>query len=316
MKTKQGNKTVIAYVMIIIVVFIWGVSPPLNVYMNDKYSVALRGTVISAISAITLLIICCKKLKELNLQYLKAIPTGVFLSLASLVQKIGLIYSTPTKYAFLENISCIVVPVILFFAIKKKPDILTIISCILCVVGVFMLSGMNFSAASMSFGIGEVLCALAGVLYGINIAYTGIYIKKFNTLLYLLIQQITSTIVSFISVILLAAIKIDGVPIEIIKFSWDFGGILLLVALALVSNVLCWFLRTYAMKFVNATAVSIMMPFSAAITGVVSVLFGMDVLNIELVVGGLIVLAAAILSGVADIKYESKNQCICEEYHL
>lgn len=307
MKDKKMNKTSLAYLMIIIVVFVWGISPPLNVYINKQYSVALRTAVICAISVLALLIICNKKLKELNAQYLKAIPTGVFLGIASIVQKIGLIYSTPTKYAFLENVSCIVVPVILYFAIKKKPNFLTIVSCVLCVVGVFILSGMNFSAASLSFGIGEVLCALAGVLYGVNIAYTGICIKKLNTLLYLFVQQFASMVISIVSVVLFSAIKLNGAPIETIKFSWDIGGLLLLVALALISNVLCWFLRTYAMKFVNPTAVSIIMPFSAVVTGLISVICGMDVISFEFVVGGLISLAAAILSGVADIKYENKE---------
>ena len=307
-KNNLKKKTVGAYLMIILVLFIWGMSPPLNVIINAQYSVALRSAVIGFISAITLLIICIKKLKKLNKEYFKyAIPTGIFVSIASLVQKIGLIYSTPTKYAFLENLSCVVVPIILFFVIKKKPSLLTIIASILCLVGSFVLSGMNFSAESISFGKGEILCALAGVLYGVNIAYTGISIKKFDTLLYLLVQQWASAIVGLLSAIFLSIIELGGAPIEVMRFSWNIGGVFLLVVLALVSNVLCWFLRTYAMKFVNPTAVSIIMPFSAVITGVVSLLCGMDTISIEFVCGGVIALVAAILSGVADIKYESKD---------
>ncbi|MBR2449427.1 MAG: DMT family transporter [Clostridia bacterium] len=302
------NKKVLAYAMLVFVIFVWGSSPPLNVVINKHYSVAFRSAVISLISALTLLLICIKKLKNLNKDYFKyAIPTGIFLSVASLVQKIGLLYTTPTKYAFLENISCVVVPIILFFAIKKKPSLLTIVSSVLCLVGMFILSGMNFGAESISFGKGELLCALAGVLYGVNIAYTGVKIKKFNTLLYLLIQQWASTIVSLLSAMLLSVIKVNGEPIEAIRFSFDFGGIALLVVLALVSNVLCWFLRTYAMKFVNPTAVSIIMPFSAVITGAVSLLVGMDVLSFEFVFGGIIALFAVILSSIADIIEDKKE---------
>jgi drug/metabolite transporter (DMT)-like permease len=81
---------------------------------------------------------------------------------------------------------------------------------------------------------------------------------------------------------------------------------MVLVGLALVSNVLCWYLRTYSMKYVNPTAVSVIMPFSAVITGVVSVLIGMDALSLEFVFGGLISLVAVILSSIGDIKYEGK----------
>ena len=185
----RKNKSVFAYAMIFLVVFIWGASPPLNTYLNNNYSAALRTAVVGMISAISLLIICRNRLSKLNIAYFKlAIPTGICVAIASVVQKIGLYYTTPTKYAFLENLSCVVVPILLFFVIKKKPSFLTIFSSILCLVGCFVLSGINFSSGDMSFGIGEILCSLAGVFYGVNIAYTGAKIHKFDTLLYLFVQ--------------------------------------------------------------------------------------------------------------------------------
>ena len=103
-----------------------------------------------------------------------------------------------------------------------------------------------------------------------------------------------------------SVIKIDGVPIETIKFTFDVGGLALILLLSLVSNVLCWFLRTYAMKFVSPNAVSIMMPFSAVVSSIISVVLGMDTLSFSLILGGVISLIAIILSGRADVK-ESKN---------
>lgn len=303
-KSFKLNKTT-AYLMIVLVLFIWGASPLVNAKMNEKYSVAFRSSVMGFITVVALLIICAKKLKNINAEYFKyAIPTGVFLSVAEIVQKIGLIYSTPAKYAFLENLSCVVVPIILLFAIRKKPSVITVCSSFLCLVGSFILSGLNFGDKSVGFFKGEILCALAGVLYGVNIAYTGICIKKFDTLLYLLVQHCTVAVTSLISAILFSIICIDGVPIETIRFSFDLGGIVVLVALALVATLLCWFLRTLAMKVVSPTAVSIIMPFSSVITGVASVLLGMDVLGLEFLIGGGIVLIAAILSGVGDLREE------------
>ena len=302
------SKKLVAYLMLILVIFTWGVSPPLNYMLNNDYSVAFRTAVVALISAISITLVCIKRLKFLSVEYFKrAVITGIFLSLASLVQKIGLLYTTPTKYAFLENLSVVVVPIVLFFTIRKKPSLLTIIAIVLCLVGMFILTGMDFSGNSFYFGIGELLCSLAGVLYGVNIAYTGIVIKKLDTLLYLFVQLWTGVIISFLSAFLLSIIKIDGVPIETIKFSFDVGGLLLIVLLAIVFNVLCWFLRTYAMKYVNPNAVSIMMPFSAVVTGIISVVLGMDTLTFSFVVGGVISLIAIILSGNADVK-ESKKE--------
>ena len=309
MTEKQNNKKVlIAYGMLIFVIFLWGVSPLINAVLNDKCSVGLRSVLISGISVITLLTICGKRLKNLNKEYFKwALPTGACVAIASITQKIGLYYTTPTKYAFLENLSCVVVPIILFFAIKKRPSVLTIISSVLCLIGAFVLGGMNFSAENITFGIGEVLCSLAGVLYGVNIAYTGNKIKKFDALIFLFVQQCASAAIGALSLVVFSNVKINGAPIEVVNFVFDASIILLILALALVSNVLCWFLRIYALKFVNPAAVAVMMPFSAVVTGVMSLIIGMDTLSTEFVLGALISLAAVILSSIADIKYEKKE---------
>lgn len=302
------NKTVLAYIMIITVVFMWGITPAMQKSLNDRYSAGLRNVITMAISTIALFLICIKKIKKINASYFKvAVPTGVFMSIASLIQKIGLLYTTPAKYAFLENLSCVVVPLILFFFLKKKPSLLTIISCVLCLIGSFILGGNFGSGAGFAFGVGEILCALAGVFYGVNIAFTGMKIKKFDTALYLLVQLATATIVGLLCTLFLAYVPINGAPIEPIKFSWDIDGLIYLLVLALVCTVLCWLLRTKAMKYVNPTAVSVIMPFSSVIASVCSIVLGMDVVSYELIVGGLIVLAAVILSSIADVKYEKKN---------
>ena len=303
MKRVEKNKKTIAYLLIFFVVIIWGITPLLNVVINKKYSTALRLSVSGFISAIVLTFFCVKKLKNLNKSYFfVAVPTGFFLALASLLQKIGLYYTTPTKYAFLENLSCLTVPIILLIALKKKPKIFSILSCVLCLIGSFILSGMSFSAEGISFGKGELLCALAGVLYGVNIAFTGIHIKKFDTMLYLLVQLYSTAIFGLIFAIATSFIKINGVPIEVIRFSWDFSGLALLLCVAVISNLLCWYLRTYATRFVGPIAVSVIMPFSAVVTGIASVLSGLDVINGELIFGGLITLFAILLSSIADIK--------------
>jgi drug/metabolite transporter (DMT)-like permease len=161
-----------------------------------------------------------------------------------------------------------------------------------------------------SFGVGEILCALSGVLYGVNIAITGMRVKKLNTLLYIMIQQWVCFVVALFSAIILSMIKVNGAPIEPIKFSFDFGYVSLIIAMALVSNVLCWFLRTFSMKFVCATTVSVCMPFSAVVTGCVSLLCRMDIFSIELLLGGLISLFAIILSGIADTKSDELEERI------
>ena len=68
-----------------------------------------------------------------------------------------------------------------------------------------------------------------------------------------------------------------------------------------------WIVRTEALKYVNASVVAVIMPFSSVVTGIVAVLVGKDSFALPLLFGGLIILLASVLSSVADIR-ESKRK--------
>ena len=159
-----------------------------------------------------------------------------------------------------------------------------------------------------SLGIGQILCALAGVLYGFNIVGTGIFSKQTNASLYVFVQMCVYLVMSLITAIALNFIKIDGSPIEAIRFSWELTDILLIVLAGVVFSAGCWIARTIVMRYVKTTAVAIIMPFSAVITGIVSVLLGKDTLGLNLILGAVIGLIAAILSGLGDSLEEKRKE--------
>ena len=66
-------------------------------------------------------------------------------------------------------------------------------------------------------------------------------------------------------------------------------------------------IRTEALKYVNASVVAVIMPFSSVVTGVVAVCVGKDVFAPRLLLGGLAILTASILSGVGDARESKRN---------
>lgn len=294
-----------SYLGVVFVVVVWGVIPPLTTYLYNFYSAAIYTAGTTFFAGIALLLMSLKKLNLLNKELLKvAIPTGLIIAAASLSQKIGLQYTTPTRYAFLENLCCVVVPIVLFITVRKKPTLLTIISVVICLIGSFILCGGNMAGG---FGIGEILCSLAGCLYGVNIAITGNHAKKVYAPLFVMVQTWIQCGVSLLSALVLNFVKINGVALEQFQFTFDVGLIALLAVIGLISNTLCWTVRTNAMKHVGAGAVAIIMPFSAVVTGVLSVLIGTDKITSNLVIGALLGFLAAMLSGLDDV-LESKKQ--------
>ena len=305
-----SHKRLIAYGGILFVVFLWGLYPIFSSDLLSHYSGGAFTFVSSLISAVVLLPECIPKRRLLNRSYFKvAVPTGFFVALANLLQKIGLQYTTPTKYAFLENLSCVAVPILLFLFIRKKPSALTVAASVLCLAGCFVLSGVA-SSGGAALGRGEILCALAGVMYGVNIAATGVYAQKFHAVLYVTIQTWVNVAVSGLAALALNAIKPDGVPIEPFVFSWNPKYLILIAVLVLSISTFGWIVRTEAQKYVNASVVAVILPFSSVVTGIVAVCLGKDTFTYHLLIGGLFILLSSVLSTVADarVSHPAKKQ--------
>ena len=303
MEQKSSNQKVAAYAGLVFVIFIWGLSPLITVYLYKFFSPTIRIAFGTFFCAASMLLISGRNIKLLNKDYLKiAIPTGFCMGLADILQKIGLLYTTPSHYAFLENLSVVVVPILLFFMIKKKPSVLTITAAALCLISCFILTGM-LSGGAQIFWMGDILCALAGVFYGINIAVTGVHAKRFFVPLYLAIQLFVESFLSFVS-----AIALNAINVEPIKFTFEAKPILMNLGFVLVSLTLGWLIRTWAMKSVDPTVVAVMMPFSATVTVIASVILGQDTLSYELVIGAVLGLVAIILSGLGDREKSPKKE--------
>lgn len=300
---KHSHKRAFAYGGILFVVCIWGLYPIFTSDLLSSYSGGIFSFVSSLISAVVLLLECLPKLRLIDRSYFKvAVPTGFFVALANLFQKIGLQYTTPTRYAFLENLSCVVVPILLFLFIRKKPSVLTLTASALCLVGCFVLSGLAFSGGGALFGVGEILCASAGIMYGVNIAATGVYAQRFHAVPYVMIQTWVNVAVSGAAAVALNAIEINGAPIEAIAFSWDPKRLAMIAVLVLTVSTFGWIVRTEALKYVNAAAVAVIMPFSSVVTGIVAVCVGKDTFGLPLLLGGSVIILSSILSSAADIK--------------
>ncbi len=316
-KATKKQKT-IWFLALLLVVLLWGLSPiNANFLLANYFAAPFYSTAVGIIAFTSLLLINIKKLKLLNKNYFKlAIPTGIILGLAELVQKIGLPLTTPAKYAFLEQLSVVVVPILMFIFTKEKPTIFKILGAILCLAGSFILSGVNFSSGEIAFGLGELLCSLAGVMFGVNIAMTGAFSKKLDSALYVMIQMGVYIFVG-IGYALISSLPVFGGSFETsFYFKLTPLSVTLLVGATLLCSTLCWILRTNCMKYIDATIIAIVTPCSAVVTGVVSVFLGTDSFSSSLLIGGLVAIFAVIISGLKAEDFKklfNKNKSNLEE---
>ena len=157
---------------------------------------------------ILFIILAAKHFKELDKKFFKiALPIAFISTLANVSQRIGLQYTTPACYSFLERLCCVVVPVMAFVLTKKKPTILQALASVMCLVGCFILSGVKLNDLG-SIGIGDILCALAGILAGVYITLLAVYGKDINLMLYMALYMVIYFLQSLTLAIVLNFVKI------------------------------------------------------------------------------------------------------------
>ncbi len=284
---------------LIFVILLWGVTPVIHKRMYEFYSPTVYTTLMGLIAGIALFCVSFKKFKLIDKKLLSvSIPTGIINALAAIIQKIGLQYTTPTKCSFLDTLSCVTVPITLFILTKKVPSVWKFLAAFLCLSGCFVLTGVSFNDFT-AFGIGEILCATAGILYGVNIALTGVFAKNICVPVHVTIHMGVQVVTGSIMAIALNFVKIGDVAIEEFRISFEIAPILVLIFIGLISSALGWIIRINVLKKIDPTIVGIMMPMSSVVTGIISVLTGADVLSSSLVIGGLLGLSASLVSNLA-----------------
>ncbi len=177
-----------------------------------------------------------KKIKLIDKKLLSiSIPTGIINALAAITQKIGLQYTTPTKCAVLDTLSCLAVPIMLLILTKKMPNVWKFVAALLCISGCFVLTGVSFDDFS-AFGIGEILCATAGILYGVNIALTGVFAKDICVPLHVTIHMGVQVVTGTAVAIAFNFIEIGDRPIEEFRISFEILPIIILIFMGLIGH--------------------------------------------------------------------------------
>lgn len=311
----EGDRAKASFWGIVFVMLIWGAAPLLTVYMLEQFSASIYTAIGGFTSAIALTLLFCRQLKNLNKDYLKiAVPTGLCSALAAVLQKIGLQYTTPTKYIFLENLSCVVVPFLTWLLVGRKPSVFKIVAAVVCLASSFVLSGLNISSEGISLGVGETLCAAAGLLYGVNIAVTGAYSKRFVAGMYIMVHAWIQGVVGLVTALILNGVTgANGLPLEGIQLPTEIWWYLLLIVFVLFTSTFCWIVRTNCMKWVDASVVSVIMPLSAVVTGVLSVATRTEPLTLNLILGAILGLVAVFLSTYGDMRENKKAAYAAKE---
>ena len=306
------NKRIIAFIVLLGVVVLWGMAPVASKAIFDAeppaYSpgmlIALRGL----FSIVAMAIIINKGFKKINKSYWICIPAGLILAAAYIFQFVGLKYTVPSKNTFLENISCITIPIFMFIFIREKPTWYSIVSALICVAGSLFLVGNGFDFLHFFRSgniLGDGLSAIGGLFFGLDIAFTKVFCKDKDPLIYVFLQLCVLTVVSFIYTFVF-----EGAVFHEMHFTIDWLPVLEVVFLGVICTAVCWVARAWSMKSIDAVTVSVLVPLSAVVASVLSIAFKMEEFTWNLLIGGLIILLSIAVSAIFDYRKGCKSTAI------
>ena len=143
------------------------------------------------------------------------------------------------------------------------------------------------------------LSAIGGLFFGLDIAFTKVFCKDKDPLLYVFFQLVILTVVaagySFI---------FEANVFKEFAFSFDILNILQVIFLGVVCTALCWVARAWAMKSIDAVTVSLLVPLSAVIASALSICLKIEEFTWNLLIGGIIILLSIAVSAIFDYRKE------------
>lgn len=277
-----------ADILCLTVACIWGsgfIASQLAIDANMSASLIMAMRFILA--AAVMLVVCIPKLKTIRIQDVKlGMLAGLFLYGAFYTQIVGQQNTTVSHCAFLTATNVVMVPFITWAISHRRPPVKAFVLTASTLLGIGVLS-IAPGSFPLSFHFGDAMSLVCALLFALHITALGGADQESNVLHINLIQLSTAAVIS-LAVFLLT-------DIDALQQAELNRGLPAVAYLGLFSTCLCYFLQTLAQKHTTPAKAGVLLSTEGLFGSVFSVALGMEALTVNLVAGGLIILASVTL---------------------
>jgi len=275
---------------LIIVAIIWGsgfigMEYALDANMSPLLIMALRF----AIASIILFAVTFKEIKSIKKsEWIKGSIAGILLFTGFYLQTVGQSMTTVSNSAFITATNVIMVPFVVWIITKKRPTLKIVLLACLTFIGVAILTVSP--SEGLSLNIGDIFVLLCAVGFACHITYLEIAVHDSDPKRIAFIQISVAAILSIIGFLVF---DIDSFA------SADFAiGLPSVIYLGVFSTCLCFFMQTSAQKRTSASKAGIIMSTEGFFGTLFSILLGLEPLTTKIIIGGIMILTAVILTEV------------------
>lgn len=264
------------------VTIIWGSSFAMNDVAMQVFTphqlLALRFT----IAFLLMLLLMNQKLKALNWAVIKkGMVLGTILYISYVLQTVALLYTTPSKNAFLTSFNVVLVPLISGIFFKTKVSKPAILGAITSFVGVSLISFQGFSHMNL----GDLMTLCCAVFFALHIIYTSQFASTEDPMALNTIQMGTTAALACLVALII------GDP-------WDWGNPVAngsTLYLAVFCTMAAYLLQTASQKYTKHTETAIILSLESFFGMIFSMIIVHEVMTLRMVLGGGLILLGVLM---------------------
>jgi drug/metabolite transporter (DMT)-like permease len=272
-----------AELTLLVLTFFWGITFPMVKTALNFCSPFLFLAIRFAIGTLIVAVIYSKEISFIDRATLKAgIIIGIFLFLGFAFQTVGLKYTASSKSAFITGLFVIMVPPLSVLMVKEKPKIFSLIGVALALSGLWLMTRPKGS----EFNSGDLLTLFCAISFSLHVIYVQIYSAKLDFKKLVLVQLLTTTILSIPSMFLF----------ERIKFVYDPNLLSAILVTALFATALGITIQNRMQKDTTATKASIIYTAEPVFAAVFSYLLLGETMGLMGMLGAFLILSGMLCS--------------------
>ena len=280
----MNNQRIKGRIGLLLVAIIWGssfVSSAISLDYFTPYQILALRFLLASILMIIFFFKHFNKVKKSTIK--KGAVLGIFLYLAFMFQTVGLVYTTPSKNAFITAFNVVLVPIITAALTKQKLKINAIIGAIFSIVGIAVMSLEGFT----QFNLGDFLTLICAVFFALQIVYTNEYVEDENIYMLNTIQVGTAAVLGIVVSIFrndaLSTANITGM------------GIFSVLYLGAISTMLAFLLQTSSQRYTTGPETAIILSTEAVFGMMSSALILREYITMRMLLGSILILAGVLI---------------------
>lgn len=212
-------------------------------------------------------------------------------------------FTSPIYFSLIATLTPVAVMVCAAFTIGEKITPMKAFGVMLGIAGAVLMVFMSYKVGSgKNDFIGIILAILSVLTWAVYLIITRNVAAKYTPVTQMKYVFLISSVVT-------VPIVITELPFNALySYAWGWDGVLEMAFIVLCATALGYFFIPFAMKYLQATTVSIYTNLQPVVAAFVAILLGQDVLTWDKPVAGILVLVSAYIVTVYTAKSEKKSE--------